>query len=45
MVYSLLGRNWGREILYFGGTRVEYTHLGCFGAPGGAGRGWRVFML
>ena len=34
----------GREIVYFGGSGVRYTHLGCFGAPGGAGGGWRAYI-
>jgi hypothetical protein len=39
-VRSLLGSlagDWGREILYLGGNGTLYTHLGCFGGPGGAG--------
>jgi hypothetical protein len=32
-----VGHIGGREILYFGGSGVHYTHLGCFGARGGAG--------
>jgi hypothetical protein len=34
-----LGGNWGREFLYLGRNDILYTHLGCFGAPGGAGAG------
>jgi hypothetical protein len=34
----------GREILYFGGSRVQYTHLGCFGARGGSGGGGRAYI-
>jgi len=39
-----IGCDFRWEILYFGGSRVGYTHLGCFGAPGRAGGGWRAFM-
>ena len=31
VVLSLLGSLGGQEIVYFGGSRVCYTHLGCFG--------------
>ena len=44
---GMLGRNpqdFGQEILYFGGSRVWYTHLGCFGIQGGVGGGRRAFM-
>jgi hypothetical protein len=34
----------GREIVYFGGSRVHYTHLGYFGARGRAGGGCRAFI-
>ena len=34
----------GWEIVYFEGSRVVYTHLGCFGTPGRAGGGGRVFI-
>jgi hypothetical protein len=37
-----IGGDFGWEIVYFGGSRVCYTHLGCFGAPGGAGGGGRA---
>ena len=39
-----VGGDWGQEISYFGGSRVVYTHLGCFGIPGGVGRGRGAFM-
>jgi len=35
---------WGREIVYSGGSRVCYTHLGCFGAQGGTGGGCRAYI-
>ena len=35
---------WGREIVYLGGSRVCYTHLGCFGARGGMGGGCRAYI-
>ena len=34
----------GWEIVYFGGSRVRYTHLGYFGAQGGVGGGWRAYI-
>ena len=34
----------GQEIVYFGGSGVCYTHLGCFGARGGAGGGRRAYI-
>ena len=34
----------GREIVYFGGSRVCYTHLGCFGTQGGVGGGRRAYI-
>ena len=32
-----VGRDFGWEFLYLGGNRMLYTHLGYFGASGGAG--------
>jgi hypothetical protein len=37
-----LGGNWGREFLYLGRISILYAHLGCFGAPGGAGGSGRA---
>jgi hypothetical protein len=34
-----LGGDFGRDILYLGVAGYSYTHLGCFGARGGAGGG------
>jgi len=39
-----IGLVWGWEIVYFGGSRVRYAHLGCSGARGGAGGGWRAYI-
>ena len=39
-----VGRDFGREFLSLGGNRVLYTHLGCFGTPGGAGVGANRFL-
>ena len=41
---GLVGGDFGWEIVYFGGSRVHYAHLECFGAPGGVGGGWRAFI-
>jgi hypothetical protein len=38
-----LGGIFGQEISYLGVAGVRYTHLGCFGAPGGAGAGAKLF--
>jgi len=42
LAVGCVGRDFEQEIIYFGGSRVHYTHLGCFGARGEAGGGWRV---
>jgi hypothetical protein len=39
-----IGRDFGQEIVYFGGSRVCLTHLGCFGTPRRAGGGRAVSM-
>jgi hypothetical protein len=38
-----LGGIFRREISYLGRNDILYIHLGCFGAPGGAGAGARSF--
>jgi hypothetical protein len=43
LAVGCVGGDFGQEIVYFGGSRVHYTHLGCFGAPGGAGAGAKWF--
>jgi hypothetical protein len=44
LAVGLVGGDFRREIVYFGGSRVQYTHLGCFAARGGAGGGWTAFI-
>ena len=39
-----VGGDLGWEIVYFGGSRVQLTHLGCFGMPGGVGGGCRAYI-
>jgi hypothetical protein len=43
LAVGYVGGDFGREIVYFGGSRAHYTHLGCFGARGGAGGGGRAY--
>jgi hypothetical protein len=38
-----LGGIFGREISYLGRNGILYTHLGCFGAPGGVGASTKSF--
>jgi hypothetical protein len=38
-----LGGNSGREFLYLVRNDILYTHLGCFGAPGGTGASAKSF--
>jgi len=42
VVVGWCAHHWAREIVYFGGSRVHYTHLGCFDTRGRAGGGGRA---
>ena len=42
LVVGQLGDTLRQEIQYLGRNRIWYTHLGCFGAPAGAGAGGRA---